>query len=418
MPKINSGRLLADLRRLAEFGAYRSGVHRPTFSPQDIEARRWLAGRFAEAGLDASIDGIGNVFGRSRASGRKLLIGSHTESQNHAGWLDGALGVMYGLEVARAFSEDPGTAGAAIDVASWADEEGHFGSFLGSRSFIGDVADEEIDKARDRNHGTPLREALANAGLAGRKRETITPSDYIGYLEAHIEQGDTLDEAGLRLGVVTGIVGIRLYRIIFVGEANHAGTTRMVKRKDAGVALVKLSAAIADRFPQVSGPRSVWTTGAIRLEPGQPSIVPGRAEMLFQARDLEVAQLQLFEDLLRALVAEANAAGPCAVTLETVSTVSPVLMSQAFQDALSRAAEKHAPGAFMSMPSGAGHDAQILARKVPAGMLFVPSIKGISHHWTEDTSEADIVLGCQALADAAEEIARQGARPPPPSGSA
>ncbi|HEY6722055.1 MAG TPA: M20/M25/M40 family metallo-hydrolase, partial [Burkholderiales bacterium] len=135
-------------------------------------------------------------------------------------------------------------------------------------------------------------------------------------------------------------------------------------------------------------------------------IVPGRAEMMFQVRDLEVAQLQRFEDSLLALVAEANSAGPCAVTMETVWTVSPVLMSQAFQDALSRAAEKHAPGAFISMPSGAGHDAQILARKLPAAMLFVPSIKGVSHHWTEDTSEADIVLGCQVLADAAEEIAR------------
>ena len=108
---------------------------------------------------------------------------------------------------------------------------------------------------------------------------SIAPSDYIGYLEAHIEQGDTLDEAGLRLGLVTGIVGIRLYRIAFVGEANDAGTTRMVKRKDAGVALVKLFATIADRFPRIAGPRSVWNTGAIRLESGQPSIVPGRAEM-------------------------------------------------------------------------------------------------------------------------------------------
>jgi beta-ureidopropionase / N-carbamoyl-L-amino-acid hydrolase len=409
MPQINGARLLADLRRLAEFGAYKSGVHRPTFSPQDIEARRWLAGRFTEAGLEASIDGIGNVFGRSRVTGPKLLLGSHTESQNHAGWLDGALGVMYGLEVARAFREDSLTVGFAINVASWADEEGHFGSFLGSRSFIGDVTDEEIDRARDHNDGTPLRAALARAGLSERKRETIMASDTIGYLEAHIEQGDILDEAGLRLGIVTGIVGIRQYRIAFIGEANHAGTTRMVKRKDASVALVKLSTAIAERFPQISGPRSVWTTGAIRVEPGQPSIVPGHAEMMFQVRDLQTAQLQRFENLLLTLVAEASSAGPCAVTMETLWTVNPVPMSQAFQDALSRAAEKHAPGAFIAMPSGAGHDAQILARRLPAGMLFVPSISGVSHHWTEDTSEVDIVLGCQTLADAAEEIARQRA---------
>ncbi len=406
MPQINGARLLADLRRLAEFGAYKSGVHRPTFSPQDIEARRWLAGRFMDAGLDAWIDGIGNVFGRSRVAGRKLLIGSHTESQNHAGWLDGALGVIYGLEVARAFREDPRTMNLPVEVAAWADEEGHFGFFLGSRSFIGDVTDEEIDKARDQNGGTPLRGALAAAGLAERKRETIRRSDYIGYLEAHIEQGDTLDEAGLRLGIVTGIVGIRQYRIVFLGEANHAGTTRMVKRKDAGLALVRLATAIADRFPQVSGPRSVWTIGAIRLEPGQPSIVPGRAEIMFQVRDIETAQLQRFEDTLHELIAAANAEGPCAVTMETAWTVSPVLMSQAFQDALSRAAQEHAPDAFISMPSGAGHDAQILARKLPAAMLFVPSVKGVSHHWTEDTSEADIVLGCQTFADAAEEITR------------
>jgi N-carbamoyl-L-amino-acid hydrolase len=408
MPEINAARLLADLRRFAEFGAYKTGVHRPTFSPQDVESRRWLVMRMTEAGLDASIDGIGNVFGRPRAPGRKLLIGSHSESQNHAGWLDGALGVIYGLEVARAFREDPQCADLPVEVASWADEEGHFGSFLGSRSFIGDVSEDEIDRARDQNDRTPLRAALERAGLAGRRRETIAPSEHVGYLEAHIEQGDTLDEAGLRLGVVTGIVGIRQYRIVFVGEANHAGTTRMVRRRDAGLALVKLAAALAERFPQIAGPRSVWTTGAIRLEPGQPSIVPGRAEMLVQTRDIEVPQLQRFEEALEALVVEANAAGPCAVTLEPAWAVSPVPMSEAFQHAFVRAAEAHAPDAFVSMPSAAGHDAQILARKLPAAMLFVPSVGGVSHHWSEDTREDDIVLGCQMFADAAEAIAREG----------
>src|SRR6202046_3120514 len=126
MPQINGTRLLTDLRRLAEFGAYKSGVHRPTFSHEDIEARRWLAGRFTDAGLEASIDGIGNVFGRSCASGPRLLIGSHSESQNHAGWLDGALGVMYGLEVARAFREDQSTAGSAGERGSWAAGRGQF----------------------------------------------------------------------------------------------------------------------------------------------------------------------------------------------------------------------------------------------------------------------------------------------------
>ena len=405
MPKIDGDRLLADARRLAEFGKYKTGVHRPTYSPQDMEARRWLVGRLESAGLAASIDGIGNILARPNKPGARLLIGSHSESQNHAGWLDGALGVVYGLEIARAFSEDPASADFPIEVAAWADEEGHFGNFLGSRSFIGDLQESEIDRARDRE-GVPLRVALERAGLAGRPRERIVPPDYIGYLEAHIEQGDYLDRAALHLGIVTGIVGIWQYRLVFTGEQNHAGTTRMAARKDAGVALVDLCAAIKARFAEIAGPRSVWTTGSIRLDPGAPSIVPGGAEMQFQVRDVETAQLQRFEDALAELVVEADRAGPCKVALESAWKVDPVLMSATFQDALRRAAERWSPGGAMAMPSAAGHDAQILARKIPASMLFVPSISGVSHHWTEDTKEEDIVLGCQVLADAAEAIFR------------
>ncbi|RBP13997.1 N-carbamoyl-L-amino-acid hydrolase [Roseiarcus fermentans] len=408
MPTIDGARLIATLRRLAQFGAYKTGVHRPTFSPEDVQSRLWLAEQFAEAGLEASIDGIGNVFGRTRAPGRKLLIGSHAETQNHAGWLDGALGVVYGLEIARALRDDPDCARLPLEVAAWADEEGHYGFFLGSRSFIGEVSEEEIDRARNNTDGTPLSAALERAGLAGRPRATIVPSDYLGYLEAHIEQGDYLDEAGLKLGVVTGIVGIRQYQIRFSGEQNHAGTTRMARRRDAGAALVALSHALSDRLRRISGPRSVWTTGAIRLDPGQSSIVPGQAEMLFQIRDAEESQLRRFEEALEELVAGADAAGPCAVELKTLWTVAPVPMSERLQAALTQAAEFRAPGRTIAMPSAAGHDAQILAKRIPAAMLFVPSINGVSHHWTEDTSEDDVILGCQALADAAEAIMRNG----------
>jgi beta-ureidopropionase / N-carbamoyl-L-amino-acid hydrolase len=407
MPEINSVRLLADLRKLAEFGRYKTGVHRPTYSLQDMAAREWLVEQMTQAGLDASIDGIGNVLARPRTAGPKLLIGSHSESQNHAGWLDGALGVVYGLEIARAFREHPTCGDFPIEVAAWADEEGHFGNFLGSRSFIGDLKEEEIEQARDHTEGVPLPQALEHAGLAGRIRETIAPEDYVGYLEAHIEQGDYLDAAGQRLGVVSGIVGIWQYRIVFAGEQNHAGTTRMAVRKDAGVALVELCHAIAQRFAKIAGPRSVWTTGDIRLHPGQPSIVPGGAEMLFQIRDVEEAQLRRFEAALTQLVEDATRSGPCAVALESLWKVNPVLMSPSFQGELRRAADFRAPGGVMAMPSAAGHDAQILARKIPAAMLFVPSIGGVSHHWTEDTKEDDIVLGCQVLADAALAIFRQ-----------
>ena len=404
MPKINGERLLADQRSLAEFGKYKTGVHRPTYSPQDMAARNWLVAQLAAAGLDASIDGIGNILARPRKPGPRLLIGSHSESQNHAGWLDGALGVVYGLEIARAFGEDSSCADFPIEVAAWADEEGHFGNFLGSRSFVGDLTEEEIDRARDHTEGTALRHALERAGLAAKKREAITSENYIGYLEAHIEQGDYLDQAGLHLGVVTGIVGIWQYRIVFAGEQNHAGTTRMAARKDAGVALVALCGAIATRFAEITGPRSVWTTGAIRLEPGQPSIVPGGAEMLFQIRDDDPAVIERLEDLLRGMAADVTAQGRSSVAVERIRTGSPALMDGAFQQAIEAASATFAGGRSIRMPSGAGHDAQVLATIMPAGMIFVPSIGGISHHWSENTDDADIVTGAQVFVEACRRL--------------
>lgn len=396
MARIDAARLLGDLHRLAEFGRWKTGVHRPTYSADDMAAREWFAGRLREEGLAAEIDGIGNVLGRSPNRGPALLIGSHIETQPHGGWLDGALGVIYGLEIARALPD------RAIDVIAWADEEGHFSSCLGSRSFIGDLDDAAIDAARNKYDGTPLRAALAGAGLTGLRRATLPPERYRGYLEAHIEQGDELESSGLRLGIVTSIVGIWQYRIRFEGMQNHAGTTRMAVRKDAGTALVQLAAAIAERFPGLAGPRSVWTVGRITLEPGAASIIPGEAEMLFQFRDADPEVLARMEAGLETLVSEANQRGPCAATLTMMSRTAPSVMDADLQAALEAAAEARAPGAHKRMPSGAGHDAQVLSLRMPAAMLFVPSIGGISHHYTEDTREDDIVLGCTVLADAAE----------------
>ena len=403
MLKIDGARLLADLRALAQIGAYKTGVHRPTYSPPDMQAREWLMRRLRQAGLEPEMDGIGNVIGRAPGNGPKLLLGSHIETQNHAGWLDGAMGVIYGLEVARAFAADPACAGLGIEVAAWADEEGHYGSFLGSRSFCGRLTEAEIDASMNKYENTTLREALAAAGLAGRPRLTIDPSRYRGYLEAHIEQGAELEDNSLRIGVVSAIVGSRQHRIEFTGMQNHAGTTRMAVRRDAGVALVGLAATLQAAFGAVAGPRTVWTCGRITLEPGAPSIVPGRAEMLFQFRDTDPALLETLSQILQRLVAEANA-GPCRVVCTRTSTSEPTAMDPALQQALKTAAERRAPGLHQRMPSGAGHDAQILAIRLPAAMLFVPSIGGISHHYTENTSDSDLVLGCEVFADAAKII--------------
>jgi len=381
-------------------------VHRPTYTPDDMASRHWLLEHYRALGLDSHIDGVGNVFGFSPGSKPSLLIGSHAESQNQAGWLDGAMGVIYGLEVARALAENADTAELPVSTVAWADEESHFIPLLGSRSYVEDLGDAELDAARNAYHGQPLRDALRDAGLEGVPRTFAEPSRHIGYLEAHIEQGDSLEATGNRIGVVTSIVGIWQYTISFSGVQNHAGTTRMAIRRDAGLAAAKLACAIDQAFPAVSGPRSVWTTGRITLDPGAPSIIPGRAEMLFQARDENIDVLARMDETLRRAVAEVAASTRCEASIDRTASGKPWRMSETFQDALERAAERHAPGKHVRMPSGASHDAQLVARKMPAGMLFVPSIGGISHHWTENTSDDDLVLGCQVLADAAEDILR------------
>jgi N-carbamoyl-L-amino-acid hydrolase len=390
---VDTARFLADLHDLRKIGTYKTGVHRPTYTPEDMESRRWLMDRMAECGLEPEMDGIGNVIGRHKGSGPHLLVGSHIETQNYAGWLDGALGVVSGLALARA--------GLPVDVIAFADEEGHYGGFIGSRSFIGQLEEAEIDRLANRYHGKPLRQALKEAGLEGRPRMRCAEGRYKGFCEMHIEQGTQLESAGLRVGVVTGIVAIRQYKLTFTGMQDHAGGTTMAERRDAGLSAVRLLAKIDEQFPLVCGPRSTWTTGRIALDPGAASIIPGRCEVLFQLRDVDTAIIDRMEERLRALVQESNRREKCPCVLEPVSLSTPALCDQSLQQALADAAEAIAPGAWQRMPSGAGHDAQYIARVMPAAMLFTPSINGISHHWTEDTKEEDLALCVQVLAEGA-----------------
>ena len=404
MAKVDGARVLGDLHRLREFGRYETGVHRPTYSPQDLESRAWLAERMREAGLDVTIDGVGNVFGRSPGDGPRMLLGSHAETQPRGGWLDGALGVIYGIEAARAFRDDPACAGLGVDVCAWADEEAHYSAFLGSRSFVGEVDEAYLAGVTSRDDGTPLAAALERAGYAGRPRLALEEGRYRGYLEAHIEQGGYLENTGRRIGVVTGIVGIFLFEIRFTGVQNHAGTTPMPIRKDAGVALVRLATALHDRMAELAAERTVWTIGRIRLEPGVPAVIPGAADMLLQMRDVDLAVMERMEAAVLEMVAAADREGPCGVTVERLSRTPPTAMDAGFQDAIEQAARRRVPEGWMRMPSAAGHDAQILAHRLPAGMMFIPSIGGVSHHFSEDTGEDDIVLGAEVFADAVQRI--------------
>ena len=394
MAEPDTARFLADLHELRGIGTFKTGVHRPTYTPQDMESRCWLMERMRQVGLEPSMDGLGNVLGRHPGAGQKLLVGSHIETQNEAGWLDGALGVLAGLALARA--------GMAVDVVAFADEEAHYGSFLGSRSMVGEVTEAEIDAARHNMDGKPLRQALREAGLEGLPRARLDAARYKGFLELHIEQGTQLEQAGLRSGVVTGIFGIRYFRITAVGQQDHTGGTTMEERKDAGVAAMRVLAMIDEHFPLHIAERTVWTCGRVVLEPNAPHIIPGRAELVFQFRDLSEEVLERLENLLIRIVQEVGRRDRCTLSLECLSRSAPALATPALHGALCEAATRHANGQWQPMPSGAIHDAQHVAKIMPMAMLFTPSIGGISHHWAEDTKEEDLVLSLRILADAAE----------------
>ena len=404
MPRIDPDRLLTDLRALRSIGAQGRGVVRPAFSATDMEARRWLKARYEEAGLDASIDGVGNVLGRSRSPGKALLIGSHSDTQPTGGWLDGALGVIYGLEVVRALAADALTRALPVDAVSFQDEEARFVGCLGSRSLIGALTREMEDGAAD-SRGTALADALHEAGLAGVPRLRLDPDRYAGFVEPHIEQGPHLEDAGRRIGVVTGIVGLRGIRFVLRGQQNHAGTTMMARRRDAAAALYELAYRINQEFPKVAGPRSVWTMGRVRIEPNAASIVPGYAELDLQFRDPEDAPLDAFDDVVARLVEEMNVRGGVAIeAVRARAPIRPSRMDPRLQSHIEAAAERHAPGLWQRMPSGAFHDAGIVSERLPSAMLFIPSIGGVSHDFAEDSRDEDIVLGCQVVADAAASI--------------
>ncbi len=403
MAEIDGGRLLGDLRTLRTFGSSGTGVVRPTFSPQDMEARAWLRDRMAVAGLDATIDGVGNVFGRSPNPGPALILGSHSDTQPEGGWLDGAMGVMDAIEVARTLLADPATAHLAVDVVAWSDEEGTYTSCLGSTAFVGELTAAQL---AERNvDGESVAEAVERVGLTETECARFDPDRHIGYLEAHIEQGPHLEETGKRIGVVTSIVGIRGAHVRFIGEQNHAGTTPMARRKDAAVAMFEFVAALQPRMATAASPTSVWTIGRVTVEPGAPSIVPGYADLAVQFRDPDDEVLQRMLDVVVETAALIDAASPVDVIVEPGrSPISPTVMHQPFIDQLGQAAARHAPDDWVEMPSAAGHDPMVLSHHLPCAMLFIPSIGGVSHDFAENSHDDDIILGCQVLATASASI--------------
>ena len=401
--EIDPARLLADLRQLATFGKHGTGVTRLAFSQPDIEARRWLRSRMEEAGLAADIDDVGNVIGEAPGDGPAILIGSHSDSVPGGGWLDGAMGVIYGIEIARAAIEAGLAERCPVDAVAFQDEESTYLPTLGSRALFGAVSEDEISVARNID-GHRLTDAIAASGFAGNPPRRLDPARYRAFLEAHIEQGPRLEALETRIGVVTAIVGIRRFRLHVEGQAGHAGTVPMAMRRDAGAVAIGLSTGLLESFPALAGPDTVWNIGSLTLTPGAANVIPEAAEITVEIRDTDPAVLDSLEDRLRALAHDrAEESGQEITALRTLD-IPPAAMDPALGDKI-EAAARALGASHMRMPSGAGHDAMVLCRYMPSAMLFVPSIGGHSHTTIEDTSEDDIVLGCRVLADAVARIA-------------
>ena len=330
---------------------------------------------------------------------RTLLIGSHTDTVPQGGWLDGAMGVIYALEIARAVKECGASSAIGIDVMSFQDEEGTYLAFLGSRTFCNNLTDPEIDAAKSGE--VRLRSVLANVEPVANPHR-LDPARHLCYLEAHIEQGPRLEQARRRIGVVTGVVGIRRFRIHTRGQADHAGTTPMSHRRDAGAALMRLAAQVAQEFPRLGSAETVWNIGSIILRPGAPNVVPNAGEMVLEFRDTDPAILDALESHVRHWV-DQLASGAYAAEMEPMALIAPTPLAKELASVL--AASSKAMGEEpMLIPSGAGHDAMVVGRYIPAAMLFVPSIGGRSHDVTEDTAERDIVLGCEVMAHAVDKL--------------
>jgi hydantoinase/carbamoylase family amidase len=391
-------RVRRDLETLAQIGrGPDGGCHRLAYSQAELEARDWFGRRLREAGLKVRVDPAGNLIGRlGSREGPALVIGSHLDTVPGGGAFDGALGVIAGLEVARAVREGPGLS-HPLEVVAFADEEQ--ARFLpglgGARAMALGVDPAEFVGTRDVG-GVLLADAMAGAGLelarAGTARRD--PQEIAAYLELHIEQGPYLEEAGIPIGVVEGIVGITRYGVSITGESNHAGTTPMHRRKDALVAacqvILAFQRAVLDEPGQLVG-----TVGRLEVTPGAPNIIPGRVDLVLEIRCFE-DQLQrrvlgrtrqALEDLTTRGLSwswhEARYGSPCPMDLR---------VREAITSACSGLNIPH-----LQLLSWAGHDAQFIGRVAPAGMIFVPSRGGISHSPREFTSWEDVERGVRVL---------------------
>ena len=405
-PRVNGERLNRHLAELAEHGRSPTGTRRAAYTDADIAGRRYVTGLMREAGLEVRVDTGGNIVGRREGSARGLptiLFGSHIDSVPDGGNYDGDVGSMGAIEVAETLAEKRITTRHPIEVVIFQNEEG---GTIGSKIMAAGLTPAELDGVA--RSGKTIREGTRLIGgdperLAEARRR---PGELLCFFELHIEQGGILDEAGINIGVVEGIVGIRWYEVTIRGFANHAGTTPMDRRKDAMLAAAKLTVAVNEIIRAIPG-RQVGTVGRITALPGTVNVIPGQVVLTIDLRDMSVETLRLatgrFHEAARRIEAETGTS----IAFRDLSTNEPAPTDARLRRIITDGARTLGL-TTREMPSGAGHDSQEVARIAPVGMIFVPSVRGISHSPEELSRPEDITNGANVLLHSVLTVDRAG----------
>ena len=364
-----------------------------------MQAREWFRRRVAAAGLEFFVDGAANMHARLGwdESQVSVMVGSHIDTVPGGGELDGALGVLAGLEALRRVKETGAPLKRPLEVVAFTDEEGAFGGMLGSQALSGQLDPSVIPALRNRD-GELLTERMRACGFDpdGIATARRAAGSIAAYIELHIEQGPVLERIGKRIGVVDGIAGQLRWRVTLEGAINHAGTTPMHLRRDAFAGLAEVASGVDAVLARAGGAASVATIGEVKLKPNVSNVVPGTAEFSLDIRDVDNEVLARLGQGFKTLIEDVASRRDLRVTVHERDYHVGVRSAESITEAIHRAATTLGVDA-VDMPSGAVHDAQSMAAVTKAGMIFIPSIGGVSHHASERSSDDDIVLGANVL---------------------
>jgi len=325
------------------------------------------------------------------------MVGSHVDTVPNGGRFDGALGVLAGLECLRRIKEEGVRLRHPLELVAFTDEEGAFGGFFGSYAFTGVLKAEDIPSIKD-SKGLRIVDAMARHGMDAMQAPSARrdPKEIRAYVELHIEQGPVLESKKIQIGVVDAIVGIRRFGITFHGRADHAGTTPMLDRKDALLGATDLIQKGRELVLAEGTPSSRLTVGMIQVKPGAANIVPAEASLTYELREVSGEVLQKLADRSRALADSVASSWGLRVSIETILDIEPVPLADEVKAAITAATDELGLS-HLRLPAMAGHDAQVVGRVAPAGMIFVPSKDGRSHSPLEFTSDEDVERGANTL---------------------